>query len=457
MSAAAPGPKQPEQPPNPESSGRRGNPEPGGRLGLGRQFKLLWAGQSVSYIGDKVNVFVVPAVMILLLHASAFQVGLVAMAQYLAIPLLSLVAGMLVDRWDLRLTLVACDLIRFTVILLVMVAYWSGHLSVALLFFSVAIVNAASVFFTIGYTATIANVVPAEGRVAAYSNMETSRTAAEVVGPAVASFLYQVMGIAALLVDAGSYLFSAGAIRSMRGYGERKKIEQSMGERLKAGVRLNWTDPVLRGTLIGTFIMNVGGPVYVTVMPILAYRGLHLSVGTYGLAMSVAAAAALAGALVAQRVSKLIGAARLMPMAVFAHSAVGLGILLAPTLPSAIVVGAVLSCYGVTMVWYNVCTAAVRQVRIPVADQAVSAAAFRTLTWGIIPVSALLAGVFVQMLTPGHGVLNACKITMACATLIGTLFAWPPEAGIQRKLDREKALAGAASAASPAAPVGSTA
>jgi len=428
-----------------------------GRLGLGRQFNLLWAGQSVSYIGDKVNIFVVPAVMILLLHASAFQIGLVAMAQYLAIPLLSLVAGMLVDRWDLRLTLVVCDLIRFSVILLVMVAYWTGHLSVLLLFFSVAIVNAASVFFTIGYTATIANVVPVEGRVSAYSNMETSRTASEVVGPAVASFLYQVMGIAALLVDAGSYLFSAGAIRSMRAYGERKKIEQTMWQRLTAGVTLNWTDPVLRGTLIGTFIMNVGGPVYVTVMPILAYRGLHLSVATYGVAMSVAAGAALVGALLAQRVSKLIGPARLMPIAVFAHSAVGLGILLAPTLPSALVVGAVLSFYGVTMVWYNVCTAAVRQVRIPVADQAVSAAAFRTLTWGIIPVSALMAGVFVQLLTPGHGILNACKITMVCATLIGTFFAWPPEAGTQRKLDREKALAEAASAAGAAAPVGSTA
>ena len=65
---------------------------------------------------DGINLFVVPTVMILLLHASAFQVGLVSMAQYLAIPVLSLVAGMLVDRWDLRWTLVGADLIRFVVI-----------------------------------------------------------------------------------------------------------------------------------------------------------------------------------------------------------------------------------------------------------------------------------------------------------------------------------------------------
>src|SRR5689334_5655825 len=86
---------------------------------LGREFNLLWAGQSVSNIGDKINLFVVPTVMILLLNASAFQVGLVSMAQYLAIPLLSLVAGGLVDRWDLRRTLIGCDLIRLAVVALI--------------------------------------------------------------------------------------------------------------------------------------------------------------------------------------------------------------------------------------------------------------------------------------------------------------------------------------------------
>jgi len=37
--------------------------------GLGREFNLLWLGQSVSNIGDKINQFVIPAVLLLLLHA----------------------------------------------------------------------------------------------------------------------------------------------------------------------------------------------------------------------------------------------------------------------------------------------------------------------------------------------------------------------------------------------------
>lgn len=407
--------------------------------GLGRDFNLLWLGQSVSNVGDRINLFVVPTVMILLLHASAFQVGLVGMAQYLAIPLLSLVAGMLVDRWPLRWTLIWCDVIRCAVVAAIPISYWLGVLSVPVLFVCVAVANATSVFFNIGYTATISAIVPVDGRVKAYSHMESSRTVSEVVGPAIASGLYQLLGAVSLLVDAVTFLFSAANIKAMQPYGVRPEHRDPMWTRLKAGVRVNWNDPVLRGTVLGTTLLNIGGPIFVTVTPILAYRGLNLSVGTFGTVMSVAAVTAVVGALVAPRVSRFFGPARLMPWAAFLHSLAGLGILAAPAMSSAVVLGATLSCYGLTMVWYNISTAAVRQARVDPADQAVSHAAFRTVTWGVIPVSALLGGVFVQLLTPHLGVLDAAKSTMVAATLIGVLVAWIPLAPTQSRLDRERA------------------
>ena len=409
------------------------------RSRLGRQFNLLWTGQSVSNIGDKINLFVVPTVMILLLHASAFQVGLVAMAQYLAIPVLSLVAGALVDRWDLRRTLIACDLIRFAVVAAMPAAYWFGFLSIPLLFACVAIANATAVFFNVGYTATIASIVPPEGRVKAYSHLETSRTTSEVVRPAIASALYVAMGIGALVVDAATFLFSAGTIRAMKPAGGGNGRQESMWTRLVHGIRLNWSDPVLRGTLQGTLLANIGGPIFVTVMPMLAYRGLGLSVATMGVVMSVAAAGAVLGTFIAQRISRLLGPARMMPWSIWLHSVVGLGILAAPALPPAIVLGVTLTLYGIFMVWYNVSCAAVRQARVPASDQAVSHAAFRTITWGVIPVSVFVGGVMVELLTGGFGILNATKITMVIGTLIGTLFAAIPLAGLQTLINREQA------------------
>jgi len=409
------------------------------RVRLGRAFNLLWAGQSVSYIGDKINLFVVPTVMILLLDASAFEVGVVGMAQWLAIPLLSMVAGVLVDRWDLRRTLVWCDLIRFAVIAVLPVAYWLDFLSVPLIFASVAVVSAMTVFFNIGYIATIAAIVPAETRVGAYSRMETSRTVSEVVGPAIAGGVYQLAGVFSLVVDAATYLFSAGSIRAMKPYGGGAGRAQPMWVRFKRGFQVNWNDRVLRGTMLATLLSNIGGPIFVTVMPQLAYRGLGLSAGTFGTVMSVAAVGAVVGALLTQKVSRLMGPARVMPWAIFLHSAVGLGVLAAPALPSAIVLGATLAAYGFTLVMYNVSTAAVRQVRVANEDQAVSQAAFRTVTWGIIPVAAFMGGVIVDALTEPVGVLAATKYTMVAATLIGTFLAWIPIVTAHRRITREEA------------------
>ncbi|WP_433617730.1 MFS transporter [Dactylosporangium sp. CA-139114] len=406
---------------------------------LGREFNLLWAGQTVSNIGDKISIFVIPTLMILVLHASPLQVGLVAMAQYLAIPLLSLVAGALVDRWDLRRTLIGCDLVRAAVIALVPAAYFGGFLSVPLAFAVVAVVNATAVFFNVGYTATIASIVEPEGRVKAYSHLEASRTTSDVVGPAVASGIYVLLGAGALLVDAASFLFSALRIRAMKPYGGGEGRQEPMFRRLAHGVRLNWSDPVLRRTLQGTLLANIGGPIFVTVLPILAYRGLGMSVGTLGAVMSIAAAGAVGGSLVAQRVSARLGAARLIPWSIFLHSAVGFGVLLAPALPAPIVLGVTLTLYGIFMVWYNVSTAAVRQARVPSRDQAVSHAAFRTITWGVIPFSVLAGGIIVDALAGDWGILGAAKLAMAGGTLIGTLFAAIPLAPIHGLLQRERA------------------
>lgn len=417
------------------------------RIRLGRDFNLLWAGQTVSFVGDKINLFVIPTVMILLLDASPFEVGVVGMAQWLAIPLLSMVAGVLVDRWDLRRTLIWCDLIRFAVIGVLPVAYWLDFLSVPLIFASVAVVSAMTVFFNIGYIATIAAVVPAENRVKAFSRMETSRTTSEVVGPAIAGGVYSLTGVFSLVVDAATYLFSVGAIRAMKPYGGGAGRSQPMWVRFKRGFQLNWNDRVLRGTMLATLLANIGGPIFVTVMPQLAYRGLGLSAGTFGTVMSVAAVGAVVGALLTQKVSRLMGPARVMPWAIFLHSAVGLGVLAAPGLPAPIVLGATLAAYGFCMVMYNVSTAAVRQVRVPNEDQAISQAAFRTVTWGIIPIAAFVGGVVVDALTEPLGSRDATTYTMVAATLIGTFFAWIPIATAHRRLKREEEAAAAADGA----------
>jgi len=390
------------------------------RLGrLTRDFHLLWAGETIGNVGDRVTLFVVPTLMVFALGASAFDIGLVSMAQYVAIPVLSLVAGALVDRWDVRHLLIACDLVRAAAVVLIPIAYWQGFLGVPLLFLCVATVSAATVFFNIGYIPALSSIVDAPDLVRANSRLEGSRTVSELGGPALAGWLYQLVGAGALLVDAFSYLFSAAAFRAMRPFAVTPVRSTQIRARLALGIRLNWTDPILRRSTAGTLLANIGGPIFVTQMPVLAYQGLHLSAATFGTVMSIAALGAVLGAVLAPIVSRRLGSGRMLGLSMVCHSAAGLGILAVPTFPGAIVLCGTLALYGFFFTWYNINSQSVRQTRAPIADQAVIHGAYRTVTWGVIPISAFVGGWVVTRLSGSLGVLDAAKFTMLAATVIG--------------------------------------
>jgi MFS family permease len=407
---------------------------------LGRDFMLLWTGQTVSYLGDRVTLLVIPTVLVFLLGASAFDVGLISTAQYLAIPVLSLVAGALADRWNLRRMLIACDLIRFAAIAVLPIAYWRGFLSIPLMFACVATVSAATVFFNIGYMPAMASVAEAGQLVRTNSRMEASRTVSELGGPALAGLLYQLLGAVALLVDAFSYLFSAAAIRAMKPFADKPRGDQRLLARTWVGIRLNWTDPVLRRSTAGTLMANIGGPIFVTQMPVLAYQGLHFSAGLFGTIMSVAALGAVLGAVLAPRVSRRVGSGRMLALSMVAHSASGLGLLAIPRFPGAVVLALTLASYGFFFAWYNINSAAVRQARVPIADQAVIHGAYRTVTWGVIPISTFAGGWIVAALARNMDILHAAKYTLLAATIIG-VFSIIPLAGLQKLLSTAEPMA----------------
>ena len=388
---------------------------------LGREFNLFWTGQAVSNIGDRITIFVVPTVMIFVLHASAFEVGVVAMAQYLGIPLLGPIAGVLVDRWDNRLTMLGCDLIRLAAVVAMPVAYWFGVLSTPLLFACVALISAATILFNVGYLVAVPAAVPERHLVRAYSRLEGTGSVTEVAGPSIAAGLYGLLGVAALIADAVSYLISAVCFWLMRPWGTRTVQSGSVSSRLSLGFRLNWADPVLRRVVVAAIVLNSGGPIFVTVLPVLAYRGLGLSIGTLGAAMSAGAVGAAVGALVAPKLTGKLGIGRTFAWALLLHCLVGLGVLAAPALPSGVVIAVTLAGYGFFMSCINVCSAPIRQSRMTAENQGAMHAAFRTLTWGVIPLAALVGGLAVTLLTGPLGILDATRAVMAGGTLLAAL------------------------------------
>jgi MFS family permease len=231
----------------------------------------------------------------------------------------------------------------------------------------------------------------------------------------------------------------------MRPWGEKTVATGNIWERLTLGFRLNWADPVLRRVVIAAVTLNSGGPIFVTVLPILAYRGLGMSAGVLGAAMSVAAVGALAGAVVAPKIGARLGIGRTLAYALLLHNLAGLGILLAPTLPSGPVIAVTMACYGFFMSCINVCSAPIRQSRMSAQNQGVMHAAFRTFTWGVIPLAALVGGLGVTLLTGSMGILHAARAMMVGGTLLAAL-SFFSAVRVQPVLDKAKAEADAAAA-----------
>jgi MFS family permease len=155
--------------------------------------------------------------------------------------------------------------------------------------------------------------------------------------------------------------------------------------------------------------------------------------------MSIAAVGAVLGAVLAPVVSRRLGSGRMLGLSMVCHSAAGLGILAVPAFPAAFVLCGTLALYGFFFTWYNINSQSVRQTRAPIADQAVIHGAYRTVTWGVIPISAFVGGWVVTRLSGSLGVLDAAKFTMLAATVIG-ISSIVPLARMQYLLDTARPM-----------------
>ncbi|MDQ2935398.1 MAG: hypothetical protein M3R49_10570 [Chloroflexota bacterium] len=80
-------------------------------------FMKLWSAQTISLLGDEMTGLAVPLIAILILHATAFEMGVLGTLLFLPFILLTLPAGAWVDRLRRRPILIAADLGRAAILL----------------------------------------------------------------------------------------------------------------------------------------------------------------------------------------------------------------------------------------------------------------------------------------------------------------------------------------------------
>ncbi len=188
-------------------------PSPYLALMRNRNFSLLWTGQLISFFGDRLHQ--VALGVLVLQRATLLDVGLVFAATAVPSVFLGPLAGALVDRWNRRVTMIVCDLLRGALVLLVPLAI---NVHIALVYLIALGVATIGLLFRPAKTAIVPLVVGEDQLVAANSASSLNETLADLLGYPVAAAIVAALGVligAAFVLDSATYLVSAILIWAM--------------------------------------------------------------------------------------------------------------------------------------------------------------------------------------------------------------------------------------------------
>src|SRR5918992_1346998 len=192
-----------------------------GKAGMGRlwphgglwrhgDFLKLWSAETVSQFGSQISALALPLVAIIVIEASAFEVALLGVVQFAPFILVSLPAGVWVDRLRRKPILVVTDLGRAAALGSIPLAYGFDAVTIWQLYVVGFVVGFLTVFFDVSYQSYLPSLVDRTQLVEGNSKLEVSRSGAQIAGPGVAGALVEALTApVAVLVDAISFFLSA--------------------------------------------------------------------------------------------------------------------------------------------------------------------------------------------------------------------------------------------------------
>jgi MFS family permease len=180
------------------------------------QYRLLFGGQVLSVIGDRVTSVVLPFA-VLSVGGRVGDVAVVSAAQFLPFAVLALPAGVWADRLDRKKILVGSDTVRFVCQLVTAVLLLSDRASVLTLAVAAAVYGAADAFFAPAFTGLLPGTVAPVNLQPANALRGLSYSTGSIAGPVIAGGLVAASGPGgAMLFDALTFAVSVACLVPLR-------------------------------------------------------------------------------------------------------------------------------------------------------------------------------------------------------------------------------------------------
>lgn len=290
---------------------------------LNRNFTFLAIGQAISNLGDFVYSTTL-LVWVFVLTRSATAVSGVLIAQYVPMFLLGPVAGVFVDRWNRRTTMIVTDLLRMIVALLPL--FVTDTLRLPTIYLSVFLISACSRFFTPARAGITQVIVTSEQQPQAAAVGQATFALAMVLGPTLATPLFFAVGpFVACGLNATSFLTSALCLVAIcapqealhPSFPAKKSGLRALGSELLAGLRLIVATRVLLVAVGMALIAMLGAGAIEALGVIFVSQRLQVSTSLYGPLTATGGIGILVGAVLAGLLTKKITSKAMLAGSVF--------------------------------------------------------------------------------------------------------------------------------------------
>jgi MFS transporter, DHA3 family, macrolide efflux protein len=270
-----------------------------------KPFRTLWLAQFVSIFGDFLALFGVISLITFKLHGTAVQVTAVTIAYVLPLAIISPIAGVFVDHWNVKRVMIASDIIRAVLITLLVFVTDVGQICVIF-----AILSTVSSFFAPAQSVTTRTVVPMDSLLAANTMMMQAFYIVRLFSPFAAGSLISALGEkACFYIDTGSFLFSALMISSLvilrPKRQDSEKTLSSLSQDFLEGNRFIFTHSGLTFVFVAMgvamFVLSSFSPL----ISIYIRDSLHAGPFTFGLISAMVGIGLMSGAQLVPRLTRL--------------------------------------------------------------------------------------------------------------------------------------------------------
>lgn len=272
-----------------------------------RDLRLLLGAQVVSMAGDWI-LGIGLSFAVYDLTGSTLASALALLSGFVPMVITGLVAGVFVDRWDRKRTMVATNLL-LTLGLLPLL-WVAGAETIWIVYVVMAVESVLEVFFSPAEQALLPRLVPDDDLVAANGLNAQARNVARLVGGALGGVVVAAGGLPALaLIDAATFAFAAALVHRIATSGAPEPAPMvdaeaavvvrgrlaSLADEWRAGFRATWQQPAVRVLVVFTLITSTGEGIMGTLFTPYVIDVLQGSSTDLGLISGIQAVGGVAG------------------------------------------------------------------------------------------------------------------------------------------------------------------